>query len=304
MLTSGRPVDVVVTPWKSRIRQSVAATSLGVLLAMSMWAFGALTPPGAVVVAVITGAAVWRFARARVTVVDGRVLRVAGFWRDVEFNLDAVEVASAEAVTLVSLWPAWCLAVVPGGRTFVFRTISTMDDDEVERWLESIEAASVEVGSPSVRRISAQSPSHGTNVQLGEARPLPLMGWAAILEEFPRIELRSDFDQSGTVEFVLVRLPDWNLDVQIWEFGGEIRLDIGGCVLMEVAAGEGEAEVLDLLRMLVRRGFWVSRQARPEYVRVALGSGEKAIGSYGVRLPWRPLEVIRCSPWGASDARD
>lgn len=133
--------QVLVRPWGSRIRQSIAAGSLGAWPGLYVWIFGVRSAFVFLVIAVVTLGAVWRFARARVALDSTGMLRVSGFWRDREFDARRVEVSAGEALTLVSFMPAVCLAVSVAGRDFVFPTISSMSDDQVARWIASIEAA-------------------------------------------------------------------------------------------------------------------------------------------------------------------
>lgn len=133
--------ETLVRPWGSRIRQSVAVGALGGLVGLFVWIFGVRSALVFLVIAVVTFGAVWRFARARVALHGAGMLRVSGFWRDREFDARRVEVSAGEALTLVSFMPAVCLAVSVDGRDFVFPTISSMSDDQVARWIASIEAA-------------------------------------------------------------------------------------------------------------------------------------------------------------------
>lgn len=139
--------EVLVRPWGSRIRQSVAAGSLGALSALLVWTFGVRSAPVYLLIAVVTLGAIWRLARARVALHSAGILRVSGFWRDREFDARRVEVSAGEALTLVSFMPAVCLAVSVDGRDFVFPTISSMSDDQVARWIASIEAAIARLGT-------------------------------------------------------------------------------------------------------------------------------------------------------------
>jgi len=119
----------------------VAVGSLGGLVGLFVWIFGVRSAFVFLVIAVVTLGAVWRFARARVALDSTGILRVSGFWRDREFDARWVEVSAGEAPTLVSFMPAVCLVVSVDGRDFVFPTVSSMSDDQVARWVASIEAA-------------------------------------------------------------------------------------------------------------------------------------------------------------------
>ncbi len=119
-----------------------------------------------------------------------------------------------------------------------------------------------------------------------------------IEEELPWFATHQSRDASGLVEFTQLITPEWNVDLSIAEFAGELTVELDGCELMfALESLNGEFEVMELLRALCLYGFAGSHQSWPAYRRVTLGSASgRVLGSSGFRLPWVALQVVEYAP--------
>lgn len=118
-----------------------------------------------------------------------------------------------------------------------------------------------------------------------------------IEDEFRGVVTRQDLDSSGMVEFAWLQVPNWDVELHMWAFDGEVEVDLDGCDLL-VADLENESPVvLSLLRELFSKGVVVLRQPWPSYMRVMLDDGAgTVISSCGLRLPFMSLRKIQYPP--------
>jgi len=119
-----------------------------------------------------------------------------------------------------------------------------------------------------------------------------------IEEEFPWFATHQSLDASGLVVFTQLITPEWNVDLSIAEFAGELTVELDGCeLLFALESLNGEFEVMELLRTLCMYGFAVSHQSCPVYRRVTLGAASGGVlGSSGFRLPWVALQAAEYAP--------
>lgn len=122
--------------------------------------------------------------------------------------------------------------------------------------------------------------------------------YGRVRETFPWLLTHQSLDTSGLVEFTQLISPEWNVDLSIAEFDGELTVELDGCELVfALEARNGEFEVMELLRALCMHGFAISYQSWPTYRRVTLGSASgRVLGSSGFRLPWVALQVVEYAP--------